>query len=711
MKTLLTILFSTAVLSCFSQTKVSGTIKDSKGHPLTGVNVYFKNTYNGASSDSTGYFSVETNEENPILVAQFIGYKNFESEIHKDTSTLSIVLKESSSSIAAVTITAGSFAATDESKAAVLKPLDIYTTAGSLGNIVGALTTLPGTQPANDDGRLLVRGGEASETKTVIDGLLAGKPYFAKVPDLPTRGRFSPSLFSGTTFNTGGYSAEYGQALSSVLVLNSNGIATKDLFSYSITSVGTDLSYAESWKNNSLSVTGAYTNLAPYYQVANNNNDWTKPTEAFEGDIIYRHKTQSSGLLKAYVTSNHSQLKFNSQVEQNNEEFRTKLTNTNTYGNISFIQPLGRATVMKTGISITADHPNILYGSQSINTNEINLESRVSFINEINHHLKLNYGISSTYTNYNQNYRAHPDSSLHQPSYKDNITALYFEGEVNITKNMSLRPGVRYEYSSVLGKSNISPRIAFAISTGKHSQISASYGHFYQNPQSDILKFNTDMDYEKATHYILGFQSGDVNSRLFRIEGYYKKYSQLVTYTGTEYYLAEHYNNNGKGYAQGLDLFWRDSKSISHLDYWISYSYIDTKRKYKSFEIETQPDYISTNTLSLVGKYFISAINCQVGASYWLASGRKWYEENNNQNIAHQGKSTDELSLNISYLTNIFNQPAVLHFAVSNVLGKNNIYGYRQSPIANQEGNYYYTPIQNDIKSFVFLGLFINLNY
>ena len=82
------------------------------------------------------------------------------------------------------------------------------------------MQTLPGTQSVGEDGRLFVRGGEADETQTYVDGIRVAQPYGASAQNLPTRGRFSPLLFSGISFSTGGYSAEYGDALSSVLLLN-----------------------------------------------------------------------------------------------------------------------------------------------------------------------------------------------------------------------------------------------------------------------------------------------------------------------------------------------------------------------------------------------------------------------------------------------------------------------------------------------------------
>jgi hypothetical protein len=48
-----------------------------------------------------------------------------------------------------------------------------------------ALQTLPGTQTVGEDGRLFVRGGEANETQTFVDGSVA-QPYGATTNNLPT---------------------------------------------------------------------------------------------------------------------------------------------------------------------------------------------------------------------------------------------------------------------------------------------------------------------------------------------------------------------------------------------------------------------------------------------------------------------------------------------------------------------------------------------
>ncbi|MGQ1785744.1 TonB-dependent receptor [Saccharicrinis sp. GN24d3] len=693
-----------------AQTRVIGHVTNKKGEPIVGVNIFFKDTYDGGISDINGYFEVLTPTLGElILVASFIGYKPFEQEISTGDHHIDILLKESTQSIEAVTVTAGNFAAGDKHKASVMKSRDIYTTAGSLGSITGALNTLPGTQQANDDGRLLVRGGEAYETKTVIDGVLAGKPYYSKVPDVPTRGRFSPSLFSGVMFNTGGYSAEYGQALSSVLVLESNDLFTEDVLSLSLMSLGAEANITETWKNNSISILGSYINMAAYYGMVKTKFDWEKPTEAGSASIIYRHKTKTNGMLKAYFTADVGETRFKTNGGVDDIWYTTESKNNNYYGNITYRQPLNDNTSIKAGVSITIDNPDITYASQHIRNRETNSESRAMLIHELGDGIKLRYGVSNTLTDYSQTYRAHPDSSDFNPQFQDFLSGAFAESQLQLSGNMALSTGVRYEYSSLLKRSSLAPRLGMAVATGKRSQISASYGHFYQNPHPDELKFSSDLNFERATHYILGYQTGSMDERFFRIESYYKKYSQLVKYDGQELYDAEYYNNTGSGEAIGLDLFWRDNESIKFLEYWLSYSYIDTHRKYKSFDFRAQPGFVSNHNFSAVGKYWISAVRCLLGGTYWIASGRNWYENTSNGKITHPGDVTHELNLNLSHITQVFGNQTIIHLSLSNALGSKNVYGYQQSPVRKSDGASVYLPITNDIQQFAFIGIFITL--
>lgn len=134
-------------LTIFSQNTVSGKMVDEKGKPVSGANIFIEGTYDGASSSETGDFSFTTTTTgNKTLVVSFLIYKT--SKIIIDVANFknkTIKLRESVTSLDAVVITAGTLEAGDKARVSVLKPLDIVTTAGSAGNIIAALQTLPGT--------------------------------------------------------------------------------------------------------------------------------------------------------------------------------------------------------------------------------------------------------------------------------------------------------------------------------------------------------------------------------------------------------------------------------------------------------------------------------------------------------------------------------------------------------------------------------------
>ncbi|MFX6827061.1 hypothetical protein ABTH45_19320, partial [Acinetobacter baumannii] len=91
-----------------------------------------------------------------------------------------------------------------------LKALDIATTAGANADISATIQTLPGAQRVGEQEGLFIRGGSAEEAKIIIDGTVVNNFFYSSVPGIAQRGRFSPFLFNGTVFSSGGYSAVYG---------------------------------------------------------------------------------------------------------------------------------------------------------------------------------------------------------------------------------------------------------------------------------------------------------------------------------------------------------------------------------------------------------------------------------------------------------------------------------------------------------------------
>ena len=172
-----------AALAAHATTRLSGTVLDAAGRPLPGANVFLKTTFDGATTDSLGRFSFATDAQGTLpLVVTLIGYELQETPLALPAAGGPLALptrrlRESRASLADVVVTAGAFEASDTRRAAVLKPLDVLTTAGANADIATALNTLPGTTRVGEEGKLFVRGGAASETRTYLDGLPVQSPY------------------------------------------------------------------------------------------------------------------------------------------------------------------------------------------------------------------------------------------------------------------------------------------------------------------------------------------------------------------------------------------------------------------------------------------------------------------------------------------------------------------------------------------------------
>lgn len=686
----------------FAQSTISGYVKDSNGMPIEGANIYLEGSYDGGTSNAEGAFSFTTSEiGTQTLIVSFLSYETF--KMLGDVSymrNLQVKLRDDVNTLDAVILSAGTFSAGDNSKVSVLKPLDVVTTASALGDFVGALQTLPGTSTVAEDGRLFVRGGEADETQIFIDGIRIFTPYSPTTNNVPTRGRYSPFLFDGITFSTGGYSAEYGQALSSVLLLNTIDEPDQSKTDIGIMTVGASLGNTQKWNKSSLSVNASYINLAPYVALFPDRNDWEKPFEGASGEAVFRQEFDS-GLLKLYTAFDYSDFEVTQEDINVPEGVHYKLNNSNLYFNGSYQGMLNEMWSVFGGISYTNGNTKVNIMESDIEDTENSFHGKLKFKRHFSNRFKLNFGAEYFATDFNEDYSDEIISPLSY-GFNNNIASAYTEADIIFSKKLALKAGLRADYSALFDEMTIAPRFSFAYKTGKSSQVSLAYGNFYQNPNSDILKFNQELKAQNTSHYILNYQY-NTDGRIFRAEAYYKDYDHLVKYDTDYLGFESNFNNSGTAYAKGVDLFWRDNRSFQDLDYWISYSYLDTKRDYQNYPTAAQPNFANKHNLSVVGKYWIDDLRSQVGISYNFASGRTYTDPNMAGFLNAETKSYNSLSVNWAYL---ISQQKILYFSVNNVLGFKNINGYQYANTPDMNGNFERRSLQPAADQFFFVGFF-----
>jgi vitamin B12 transporter len=715
-----------------AQQAVSGRVKDNKGRPVPGASIAIKDSYDGSTSDSSGRFHFKTTENGAHLITvSSIGFKAFEQSINIGAAPieLDILLKEEPNELKAVTITAGSFAAGDSKRGAVLSSLDIATTAGSNADITAALKTLPGAQQVGEQEGLFVRGGAGYEAKQYIDGTLVNNPYNTSVPDIAQRGRFSPFLFKGTVFSTGGYSALYGQALSSVLLLESIDLPEKSEVDASLSPlfVGIGTQQLAKDKKSSWGVNYGYTNVGLYFKAVKQSPDYFKVPQFHSGDANFRVKTKSGGMIKYYTTFAHSTLGLRRpDIDSGYLKNAFDLKNNNWYNNLSWREYLGKKWKMNLGGGYSTNKDNIILQVQDADNKQRLFNNSVYWMQAKNVALvnrqdlaqvKLVFdkrlgAISSI--RFGSEYQHAYNTTLYNDTLHkliDNYTAAFVESDIYITNALAAKLGVRAEYASSIQKADLAPRLSLAYKTGKDGQVSVAYGIFYQKPENQQLFYTTSLGFTKATHYIINYQKM-TKDRVFRVEAFYKKYDDLIKTVPVSYYYPG-FDNSGSGYAKGIELFWRDKKLIKDFDYWISYSFLDTKRNYLNYTESLTPNFAATHTASLVMKRFFTKIKTGFNATYSFATGRPYYNflvnNSNKYYIADQGKTKEYHSLNFSmeYVPSVGKANAkafVVWFAsISNILGYNAVYGY----------NYSYNgmikqPVTPTSNRFYFVGCFIS---
>ena len=703
MKRILFLLFIISQISSFAQTTISGKVIDAKNKPVTGANVYLDGTYDGDTTNNKGEFSFKTEEKGTqTLVISFVSFEPFvKMDDVSKLKNLKIKLREDVNTLDAVTINAGTFRAGDKAKVTVLKPLDIVTTASAVGDVLGALQTLPGTSAAAEDGRLFVRGGNAEETQIFIDGMRVFTPYSPSPNNTPTRGRYSPFLFKGITFSTGGYSAEYGQALSGVLDLTTIDKPDQEKTDISLMTVGVGVGNTQIWGNNSLSINTSYINLQPYTELFPDRNTWLSPFQSASGEAVYRHSFKDDSKLKVYGAFSYTDLDVIQDDINFIDGFRFGLRNRNLYINSSYKNKFGNNWKIETGMSFTNDNSTVKIIDDEINNNENSAHFKAKLRKQFSSRFRVAIGSEYFITKFNENYTPINSQSFDY-GFDNKLFASFAETDLFFSKNLAAKIGLRAEHSSFSNEFTLSPRASLSYKSSKNSQFSLAYGQFYQNPSNNYLKFNQDFKAENASHLIANFQHTKKN-QIFRIEAYYKDYNDLVKYDTDMPNFNSNFSNDGTAYAKGIDVFWRQNSKIKNTDYWISYSYLDTERDYRNYTTTATPNFASTHNFSFVAKHWVEDWKSQLGITYNFASGRTYTNPNEQGFLNNKTAPYHSVSLNWAYL---IDQQKILYFSVNNALGRKNVFGYNYKNTPDMNGNFDRQAILPNADTFFFVGFF-----
>ena len=227
----------------------------------------------------------------------------------------------------------------------------------------------------------------------------------------------------------------------------------------------------------------------------------------------------------------------------------------------------------------------------------------------------------------------------------------WIQDAVRLSERFTVEPGLRLEWSTLNGRSTLSPRFAAAWDFGSGIQARAAGGVYTQSPgwekltSSDyFLDLNAigDLAHERAHHAVVGLEKVFANGTRLRVEGYWKRFEDLLvgrletdaerlarvaTYdfpaalegsVPTAAQITINPVNGGGGVAQGMDIYLERLDPAARVAGWISYAYGKAERE--TYGLRYPFEYDRPHALNLVGRLGITE-RLSLAATARVASG------------------------------------------------------------------------------------------
>lgn len=632
----------------WGQCTVKGVLFDeSNGEAIPFANVVLDGTTHGCATDINGFFLINKVPEGKyILKVKYVGYEEYSEEVtlaKNKTVTKTIHLKPAAQMLQAVEITDSKKEERQmQTQVSVQKitstQIQQMPSIGGTADLAQYMQVLPGVSSTGDQGgQLYIRGGSMIQNLCLLDGMIVYNPFHS----IGLYSIFETDVILNANIYTGGFGAEYGGRMSSVMdITTRDGNKRHHSGKIGINTFGASLILEGPLKRESTTSKSTVS-----YLLTAKNSYLSTTSEKLYGYV--------DGGLPFDFLDLYGKLSFNSGTGSKFNVFGFRFDDQvlgyqsiadyhwNNYG-------AGTNFMLVTGASAILDG-SVAYSQYSITLDDGSSEQKYSEIGGFNATMqitnfigsdKLKYGFSiEGYTTDYQFVNEYGKSiSQHEPSTNISVFATY---KWHAGKWL-LDPGVRFTYYATLAEPSFEPRLAakynitsdlrLKLAGGLYSQIflDARSDNDIVNLFSGFLTGSADLnkpDYflgesrncvQKAKHLVVGLEYDLTEHVTLNAEFYYKYFDQLLNANRNKmyddgptsdyadatspYYKPEYLRKDyiiEKGYATGFDLSAR--VDLERLYLWATYSlgYVE-----RTDEVQTYtPHYDRRHTVNLLATY------------------------------------------------------------------------------------------------------------
>ncbi len=553
------LLLSLLPIDIMAQNTLKGFVYEaSSGEPIMFANVYLKGSTYGSSTDENGYFNI-THIDNGkyTLYVSSLGYDTITEQVAftgKTNLMRKFNLKETALKLETVNITADKIEAQTETKTAVItvtpKTITKIPNIGGQADLAQYLQVIPGVVFTGDQGgQLYIRGGSPIQNKVILDGMVVYNPFHS----IGLFSVFDTDIIRNADVFTGGFGAEYGGRISSIMDIstrdgNKKHIAGKvglSTFGGKLTLEG-PLLKPKSDKGAGISF------------ILSAKGSYLEQTSK----VLYKYASETGlpfNYLDAYgkmsiVSGNGSKFNlfgfsFNDRV--NNYRSLSDFGWRSFGGGGNFLVIPGKSPAMIEGC--------VAYSSYKATMKEENSPERHSSINGFNVGFDFSYFLNkgtlkfgTEILGYTTDYETYSTYGRYKIAAKDNSTEIGIYTKYKATFGKFLfEPSFRLQWYASMSKVSPEPRLAMKYNITDRIRIKAAAGMYSQNfvaatSDRDVVNlfygfmsgienlpsnFNgkeVKSSLQKANHIVGGFEFDIPGNITANIEGYWKNFNQLT---------------------------------------------------------------------------------------------------------------------------------------------------------------------------------------
>jgi hypothetical protein len=213
------LVLSTTAMSAYAGVKIHGKITDENNEPLEFVTVRIDGTAIATSSGVDGLYSLSAPDSDTIkVVFKCIGYKDSKRRLldAKDDVTLNVKMEPEAYTLQSIDVTEY------QKQTNTIQKIDKsdYKLAPDVngGSVESLISTMAGVTQGNEmSSQYSVRGGTFDENSVYINGVEVYRPQLVSSGQQEGLSIINPDMVGSIGFSTGGFSAQYGDRMSSVL--------------------------------------------------------------------------------------------------------------------------------------------------------------------------------------------------------------------------------------------------------------------------------------------------------------------------------------------------------------------------------------------------------------------------------------------------------------------------------------------------------------